>query len=295
MKILKFFGWTLLSLFVLFFALMIILALFDYFNDDMEIKKNQKTSQKMDRELISLYSAYFDKNSGVYDFREIMDKSPESDIHLIQNLPESLYQKLEADNEDTNLYFSYVKRFPISYSHTRRLSLMDFSGLLSVSAFQPQSIKKMLLPIETNWINSLLVPSPSIQIMEFELRDSERLYLINLENELPKQFENFKLKHERINYLKESFIDRIAEDAYCVIAGNWQTIFPGQLVENGESSAPSIPIDWTKEGWQWIYNIEEKSGYGLLVSKHIEVEEVKFLEPFMKGLSSPIWVRLNLK
>lgn len=295
MKVLKFFGWTLLGLFVLFFVLMIVFALFDYFNDDMEVRISEKSTQKIDKDIISLYSAYFDKDLDVQDFHELMDKATESDFLLIQNSPEALYQKVDTNTDADNLYFSYVKRFPISYSDSQRLSIMDFSGLLSVATFQPQSVKKMLLPVDINWFYSFLVPSPSIQIMEFELNNYGRLYLINLENYFPKQFESSQLKYARINYLKESVIDKLAADAHVVIAGNWQNSFPGQFLEEGESSSPSIPVEWTKEGWQWVYNTQERGGYGLLISGNIEVEELKFFDPPVKDSSRPIWVRLYLK
>jgi len=277
MKILKFFGWALLSLFVLFLVILIIMAVFDYTTDDMEVVATERTTQPISEDCISLFCSYLQKDNRTAVLEELLSGVTNTDIILLQNCEESNIDQLESLFGSHNGYFSFSKRSPISFSATGKVSFMDFSGLYTLTAFSPSAVRKLLLPTDTNWFNSLLSPTPSLQIVEYD-KNGKHLFIINLDNEMNDQWESQDINTSRLEYIKKSIIETLPQDAYFVIAGNWQNILPGQAITNVNTSGNEIPLDWTKTGWQWIYQPDEINGYGVLVSKNVQIKENNFMK-----------------
>src|SRR6056297_1993751 len=107
MKILKLFGWALLSLFVLFLVLIIIVAVFDYTTDDMEVMAIERTSQPITEDCISLFCAYLGKEDRAPVFEELFSGVADTDFVLLQNCEESYIEKLESLFTSHNGYFSF--------------------------------------------------------------------------------------------------------------------------------------------------------------------------------------------
>ncbi|MFP4461219.1 MAG: hypothetical protein ACOC34_00270 [Thermotogota bacterium] len=296
MKILKFFGWALLGLFVLFLVLLIIMAVFDYTTDDTEVKTVERKTNPMTEDCIKLFSAYLQKENGITILEELLSNAVDSDLVLFQNGEEALSKKIESEFEFHNVYFSFTKRSPVSFSSAGRVSFMDFSGMYSLSSFSPKNVRKLLLPTDTNWFNSLLSPTPALQILEFENK-GKSLYVINLDNEMCGQMESQEINTLRLDYIKHSIIETFPQDACIVIAGNWQNTFPGQSItkEEGNGNDNLIPSDWTKTGWQWVYHPEEMSGYGVLVSETIQIENIEFLSSASENSPTAISLLLCLE
>ncbi len=276
MKILKFFGWALLSLFVLFLISLIIMAIFDYVTDDMEVKAVERTTENIDKDCISLFSAYLKKdyNSGIIE--ELLTNATDSDLILLQNGEQSYSQLIESVFNSHNLYFSFSKRTPVSFSSEGKVTFMEFSGLYTLSSFSPGEVRKLLLPTDTNWFSSLLSPTPSLQILEFVTKEGQTLYVINLDNEMSDQMKHSEINFSRLDYIKKSILEQLPKDAHIVIAGNWQNILPGQMIIESDSKGNMIPLSWTKTGWQWIYNPDDKTGYGVLVSDNVQIKDPAF-------------------
>ena len=277
MKILKFFGWALLSLFVLFLVILIIMAIFDYTTDDMEVVAKERTTQPLSEDCVSLFCAYLQKDDETTALEALISGFTDTDIILLQNCEESNIGQLESLFESHNAYFSFSKRSPISFSGKGKVSFLDFSGLYTLTAFSPSTVRKLLLPTDTNWFNSLLSPTPSIQIVEFE-KNGKQLFIVNLDNEMNDQWESQEINASRLEYIKKSVIETLPQDAYFVLAGNWQNNLPGQGIINANTTGNEIPMDWTKTGWQWIYQPDEISGYGVLVSGNVQVQEYSFIK-----------------
>ena len=277
MKTLKFMGWALLSLFVLFLILLIIMAVFDYTTDDMEVKAVERTTNPLAEDCINLFCAYLQKDNGSQILEELLSNAVDSDLILLQNFEEAHIDKVSSRFEIANGYFSFSKRSPLSFSSNGKVSFLDFSGLYTLSAFNPIDVRKLLLPTDTNWFNSLLSPTPSLQILEFENK-GKQLFVINLDNEMNNQWETQEINATRLDYIKKSFIETLPQNAHFVIAGNWQNILPGQSILGEDEPDDELPLDWTKTGWQWVYSPDEISGYGVLVSNNIQIEEVTFIE-----------------
>jgi len=294
MKILKFFGWTLLSLFVLFLISLITIAIFDYTTDDMEVKALERTIMNMKEDRISIFSAYLQKGYDSSTIEELLVKADDTDLVLLQNGEQADSRQIESLLNSHNLYFSFSKRTPLSFSSEGKVSFMEFSGLYSLSAFRPNDVRKLLLPTDTNWFNSLLSPTPSLQILEFQ-NGSTELFIINLDNEMNDQMESKEINRSRLSYIKESIITALPKDAHVVIAGNWQNILPGQSLGMENVDAAEIPLEWTKNGWQWVYDPDDSSGYGMLLSDNLQIEEMAFIDHPSENSPKGLKLLLSLK
>lgn len=290
MKILKLFGWALLSLFVLFLVLIIIVAVFDYTTDDMEVMAIERTSQPITEDCISLFCAYLGKEDRAPVFEELFSGAADTDFVLLQNCEESYIEKLESLFTSHNGYFSFSKRSPISISTNGKVSFMDFTGLYSLSSYSPLEVRKLLLPTETNWFNSLLSSMPTVQILEYQ-NNGRQLFIINLDNVMNDQWESEEINRTRLEYIKTSIIGTLPRDGYFLIAGNWQNLLPGQSISEEKITGNKIPLDWTKTGWQWVFPSDELSGYGVLASGNVQIKEISFTN--LPSKKNPQAIRLQ--
>lgn len=294
MKILRLFGWTLLIVFVSFLVLLIGLAIFDYLTDDMEVKRVERTDRVLSESSVGLFCAYMNDDGDIQQMDQVLSVAADSDIILIQNAQEAYEKKLETLFPQHNLYYSFTKRAPVSFTTSRQVEFMNFSGLYTLSAFSPKKVRKLLLPTDINWFNSLLSPSPSIQILEFTLGDIQ-LFVINMDHQTNWQFESGGMNALRLDYLKSSIVETLPKEARIVIAGNWQNILPGQSAADRSSDEHSIPVDWTKTGWQWVYTPNSQTGYGLLLSPNIQVKTITPVGTPTTQVPSPLKLQLDLR
>jgi len=294
MKILKLFGWTLLIVFVSFLVLLIGLAIFDYLTDDMEVKRVERTGRVLSESSLSLFCAYMNEDGDTQPLDQVLSVASDSDIILIQNAQEVYEKRLEALFPQHNLYYSFTKRAPVSFTTSGQVEFMNFSGLYTLSAFSPKEVRKLLLPTDINWFNSLLSPSPSVQILEFTFGDIQ-LFIINMDHQTNRQFESGGMNALRLDYLKSSIIETLPKEARIVIAGNWQNILPGQSTADRSSDEHSIPVDWTRTGWQWVYSPDSQIGYGVLVSQNVQVTAITSVGTPTTGVPTPLKLQLDLR
>ncbi|HPF16387.1 MAG TPA: hypothetical protein P5107_04950 [Thermotogota bacterium] len=294
MKILKIFGWTLLSVFVFFLVLLIGLAVFDYLTDDMEVMRVERTDVNLSESSIQLFCAYMNGDEQAQGLDQLLSEAADSDIILMQNAPEEYEKRLESLFPQHNLYFSFTKRAPISFSSHGQVELLTFSGLYTLSTFSPKEVRKLLLPTDINWFNSLLSPSPSVQILEFAAGNTP-LFIINMDQKTNRQFESGGMNTSRLDYLKSSILETLPKDARVIIVGSWQNRLPGQLTANPSLDEPFIPLDWTKAGWQWIYSPDSLTGYGALVSHNIQVKAITSVGTSTTWSSPPLKLQLAIR
>ena len=113
MKILKLFGWALLSLFVLFLLLIITVAVFDYTTDDMEVKAVKRTTQPLGESCVNLFCGYFgkDRNNDSESLQVFLSKAMGADLVLLQNIEEAYGDQIHSLFQSHNAYFSFSKRY----------------------------------------------------------------------------------------------------------------------------------------------------------------------------------------
>ena len=138
MKILKLFGWALLSLFVLFLLLIITVAVFDYTTDDMEVKAVKRTTQPLGESCVNLFCGYFgkDRNNDSESLQVFLSKAMGADLVLLQNIEEAYGDQIHSLFQSHNAYFSFSKRSLVSLASNGTVSFMDFSGLYALSVIK---------------------------------------------------------------------------------------------------------------------------------------------------------------
>jgi hypothetical protein len=296
MKFLKFIGWTLLILIVLIVIFIVTIGILSSSDDTLEIITEKNSALRLDKTELHFLSFPLSPDTNQNDLSSLLsdaERINHTDFILFQNVDENnngFDEKVFLNNlfDSYNSWFSYTKKTLISLFPLDNIRFNLYSGSMTFSKYAAESSVKRLLPSVVNQTFSLTTSNPSLQILEFNTENNSELFIINLEN-IPIN-KTATAREDFLNYLKEDLINKLPEDAYVIISGNWFYTLPGILTE--KTDAEKIPLDWTPSGWQWVYDINGNDTYGILISDNMTIQAMKAFD----GLTTkPLSVVLSLK
>jgi endonuclease/exonuclease/phosphatase family metal-dependent hydrolase len=166
------------------------------------------------------------------------------------------------------------------------------SGLLSMSKYQPETIKRYSYPGSFPWPKGLFFLNRCFMVARYPYNGKE-LLVVNTHNSA---FDGGTLKKQEMDYLKSFLLEESAKGNYVIVGGDWNQIPPGF---KGNPSAGyeemPVPVDFPAEGWRWVADLSHRSNRKVdtpyvpgktyttildfyLISPNIDVLEIKGLD-----------------
>ena len=151
-----------------------------------------------------------------------------------------------------------AKRVPLPllqpWAHYGRVE----SGLVSLTAFRPDSAARIQLPGEFSWPTRLFQLDRCALRQVFPTAWGKDLVVYNVH--LSAYDTDGSLRRQQMAYLRELLVADAAADRYVIVGGDWNQLPPGfnwfslnPTVERTQLP-PTIGFDYAPPGWQWAYD-----------------------------------------
>lgn len=133
-----------------------------------------------------------------------------------------------------------------------------FSGLMTLSKYDPLSFKRIQFPGNYSWPKSLFMLDRCFVIQQFMVADNKILTLINTHNSA---FDDGTLRQMQMEMLKSFALSEHQKGNYVIIGGDWNQNPPGfdpEMISTGDvgtkNDLGNIPDDFMPFDWQWVYD-----------------------------------------
>jgi len=281
MTILKLIGWILISI----IAIIILLLIFS--SVSYSVAKDFYTRGTPERELASeaVFSLFSQDLEGVTDEETIkeLDSLQQYDFYFFRHVSENadgLNQNKAVYNhlDHYTNFFTYTEKIPFTPIPKNGRYFRIYSGLLTLAAFKPEKIVNYELPNGIDWPFNLISAKPVMQKMSFNTGDAN-LVLVNIHNTTDHNNDTPSYG-ERLKFIKTEIIDKHTPDDHIIINGGWGVGLPGENLRTETDSDPHLDLDWTPEGWKWLYptDASTETGNGILISENIDIRDCLFNE-----------------
>lgn len=184
------------------------------------------------------------------------------------------------------------------------------SGLLSMSKYRAQSVKRHSFPGSFPWPKGLFFLNRCFMVARYPYGGKE-LLVVNTHNSA---FDGGVLKKQEMDYLKLFLLKEAAMGNYVIVGGDWNQIPPGY---EGNPSAGyeemSVPPNFPAADWQWVADLTHRSNRKVdtpyiagstyttildfyLISPNIKVLEIKGLDfGFECSDHQPVRLKVSLR
>jgi endonuclease/exonuclease/phosphatase family metal-dependent hydrolase len=209
-----------------------------------------------------------------------------------------------------------VARVPIPVMEPWNVYGKTWSGLASLSAYQPVESKRIQLPGSFGWPKRIFQLDRCLAYQSFTVKGGKTLVVLNIHNSA--YDEGGALKVQQMAFIKDLVESEYKKGHYVVVGGDWNMcppFFPFDRFMPGKTQGYSqinIDSDFLPSNWKWVYdpttptNRKNKGIYKkgetfetlidfFLVSPNIRVQSVKGIDQgFNYSDHQPVWMEVQL-
>ena len=288
-KVLKFFGWLLLTLVVLFGGLILYATISNYTPEEITLLETNGTPDvlisDMQIDLMIWNIGYCGLDAGMDFFSDggKQVRPPESDVK--ENLNEVLrfleandsidfflLQEVDIDSRRSyginqydsirNLKQGYHSFPGMNYNvffvplpFTNPMGRVE-SGLQTLSRYSPSGVTRHSFPGNYAWPKNLFMLDRCFLVSRHPLENGREMLLINTHNSA---YDDGSLRKIQMEYLKGFLLDEYSRGNYIIVGGDWNQSppgFPKQFADQvfDDQDYSEIAADYLPDDWQWVWD-----------------------------------------
>ena len=214
--------------------------------------------------------------------------------------------------------YTFVKNYDVPFVPLPVLNPMGkvFSGLMTLSKYDPLGYKRIQFPGNYSWPKNLFMLDRCFLIQRFMVSENKMLTLINTHNSA---FDDGSLRQKQMEILKSYVLREYEKGNYVIVGGDWNQNPPGfnpELISAGDAGTKNdlgnIPDDFMPGGWQWAYDdkiptnrfvdqiyVHESTPVTIidffLLSPNLHIETIKTINlGFDASDHNPVIIKVNL-
>lgn len=133
-----------------------------------------------------------------------------------------------------------------------------FSGLMTLSTYDPVTSERRSFPGNYAWPKSLFMLDRCFLVQRFKTSPGRELVLINTHNSA---FDDGQLREQQMQVLREFSLNEYQKGNFVILGGDWNQNPPGfdpQQVSSGHISVKNdlgnIPENFMPKGWTWAFD-----------------------------------------